>query len=182
MLYKGDDFIMRRPLVVSLLTLTILTLSVCCLSAALAQSLLFPQRGKGAQAASQAKNIYITLARQDASNTGISPGLFVRQIDLESGFNPRALSPAGAEGIAQFLPATAASLGINPWNPADALKGAARLMARYTKLFGGNYTKALAAYNAGPGAVQRALKRCGLVRWMHCLPPETQHYVQLILQ
>ena len=174
--------VMRRPLVVVLFILTALMLSVCCLSAAIAQSLLVPREGNGAQAAFQAKDMYIALARQDASNAGISPNLFVRQINLESSFNPRALSPAGAEGIAQFLPTTAAGLGIDPWNPAAALQGAAHLMARYLKLFSGNYAQALAAYNAGEPAVQQALHTCGSARWMHCLPAETQRYVHLILQ
>ena len=173
---------MRRPLVVVLFILTALMLSVCCLCATVAQSLLVPQRGNRAQITFQAKNMYIALARQDASNAGISPDLFVQQIATESGFNPQALSPAGAEGIAQFLPTTAASLGINPWNPAAALQGAAYLMARYIKLFSGSYAQALAAYNAGVSAVQHALNKCGSARWMHCLPAETQHYVQLILE
>src|SRR5439155_27143456 len=72
---------------------------------------------------------FVTLARQDASNAGISPDIFVRQINQESGFNPSAVSPAGAIGIAQFEPSTAAALGINPWDPVQSLQGAARLMA-----------------------------------------------------
>ena len=57
---------------------------------------------------------YVAIARQDAINAGISPDYFTRQINLESGFNPNASSPSGAVGIAQFLPSTAAGLGINP--------------------------------------------------------------------
>jgi len=71
----------------------------------------------------------VTLAEQDATNAGISPVYFVRQINLESGFNPNAVSPGGAEGIAQFEPATAAGLGIDPFNPTEALQAAAQMMA-----------------------------------------------------
>ncbi len=123
---------------------------------------------------------YMNLARQDAIDADIPPDWFVRQINMESGFNPKALSPAGAEGIAQFMPATAAGLGISPWDPVAALKGAAQLMARYQARYGGDYAKALAAYNAGSGTLQSALARCG-ASWLHCLPAETQHYIAVIM-
>jgi soluble lytic murein transglycosylase-like protein len=123
---------------------------------------------------------YVALAAQDALAAGISPTLFVRQINVESGFNPQALSPAGAEGIAQFLPGTAAALGIDAWNPVAALRAAAGLMASYVHRYGGNDAQALAAYNAGSGSLQGALNRCG-VQWLSCLPPETQRYIHLIL-
>jgi Transglycosylase SLT domain len=124
---------------------------------------------------------YVAIARQDAINVGISPDYFTRQIYLESGFNPNAYSPAGAEGIAQFEPGTAAGLGINPWNPVQALQGAARLMASYNHNYGGNYAMALAAYNGGSGTVQYAVNACGSSAWMNCLPPETRHYIYAIM-
>lgn len=174
---------MRQSLIVIILILTAIMLSLCCLSTTLALPLFFTQgRDSSQQTAFQTKDMYIALARQDASNAGISPSLFVRQIELESGFNPLALSPSGAEGIAQFMPVTAASLGINPWDPVAALNGAAHLMARYNKLFNGDYARALAAYNAGPDAVEHALNKCGSTRWMHCLAAETRHYIQIVLQ
>jgi len=114
-----------------------------------------------------------------ALNSGISPNVFVRQINQESGFNPRAVSPAGAIGIAQFEPATAAGLGINPWDPVQSLQGAARLMASYVWQYG-DIAKALAAYNAGPGAVQRAINLGGS-NWRVFLPFETQNYIRIIL-
>ncbi|GER86878.1 hypothetical protein KDW_10400 [Dictyobacter vulcani] len=123
---------------------------------------------------------YVSMARQAATDAGIAPDLFERQIRQESKFDPRALSPAGAQGIAQFMPATARSLGINPWNPEQALKGAARLMASYNKQYHGNYAAALAAYNAGPGAVATAVDQCGS-HWQSCLPAETQNYITVIL-
>lgn len=123
---------------------------------------------------------YVNLARQDALNVGFSPDVFVRQINQESGFNPSAVSPAGAIGIAQFMPATAASLGVNPWNPVQSLQGASRLMANYTQQYGRDVAKALAAYNAGPGTVQRAVSLGG-AGWRAFLPAETQNYIRVIL-
>jgi len=123
---------------------------------------------------------YRTIARRAAAHYGISPTLFERQINQESGFNPRALSAAGAEGIAQFMPATAASLGIDPWNPVDSLWGAANLMAQLHHRFGGDDAKALAAYNAGTGTVQHAV-RAGGSNWYSYLPAETQNYISVIM-
>ncbi len=126
------------------------------------------------------KSQYIAIAQQDATAAGISPVYFVRQINQESGFNPYAVSPAGAEGIAQFEPGTAAGLGINPWNPVQALQGAANLMAGYNRTYGGDYAKALAAYNGGTGTVQYAVNNCG-ANWLNCLPGETRHYIYVIM-
>ncbi len=123
---------------------------------------------------------YVAIAQQDASAVGIPATYFVRQIQQESGFNPNAVSPAGAVGIAQFEPGTAAGLGINPWDPIQALKGAAKLMANYARQYGGDYAKALAAYNGGTGTVQYAVNNCG-ANWLNCLPGETRHYVYVIM-
>lgn len=123
---------------------------------------------------------YVAIAQQDAIDAGIPSGYFVRQINAESGFNPNSVSPAGAVGIAQFLPDTAAGLGIDPWNPSQALRGAARLMASYTKQYGGDYAKALAAYNGGTGTIHRALTLCGS-NWLNCLPAETRNYIYIIM-
>ena len=131
-------------------------------------------------AASTSLKALVTLAGQDALAEGISPTVYVKQISVESSFNPRALSPSGAEGIAQLMPATAAALGVDPWNPVAALQAAARLMASYVSRYGGEYAKALAAYNAGYPTLDAAITRCGM-SWLQCLPAETQHYVQLIL-
>ncbi len=126
------------------------------------------------------KSQYVAIAQQDAIAVGISPVYFVRQINEESGFNPNAVSPAGAVGIAQFLPGTAAGLGIDPRNPIQALRGAAQLMANYARQYGGDYAKALATYNAGSGTVQRAVNNCG-TNWLNCLPGETRHYIYVIM-
>ena len=125
-------------------------------------------------------NDYVDVARQAAASAGISPDLFVRQIQQESGFNPGATSPAGAVGIAQFMPATAASMGVNPYDPVNALYGGARLMAQLSNEFGGNYAKALAAYNGGPGAVDYAVS-VGGGNWLAYVPTESRNYVSIIM-
>jgi hypothetical protein len=109
------------------------------------------------------------VARAKAKKYGLDPGVFERQIQQESGFNPKIRSPAGALGIAQIMPATARGWGVNPLNPSQALDAAARNMARYVQQFG-SYEKALRAYNAGPGNVERSKSFA-----------ETNNYVRKIL-
>jgi len=121
---------------------------------------------------------YRALARQDATNAGIDPNLFVRQINEESGFNPNAYSSEGAIGIAQFLPTTAQGLGINPRDPVASLQGAAQLMASYVRKYG-DYRHALAAYNCGSGCLERAMRRCLYFYW--CVPAQTQRYIDAIM-
>src|SRR5215471_14488540 len=112
-------------------------------------------------------------ARQAANRAGIDPDIFLKQIQQESGFNPGARSPAGAIGVAQFMPDTARGLGVDPTDPYASLNGAAQLMASNLQKYGGDYAKALAAYNAGPGNVDK----------YGGVPPfeETQRYVNTIL-
>lgn len=126
------------------------------------------------------KSQYIAIARQDALNAGIPPDAFVRQINTESGFNPYAVSPVGAVGIAQFMPATAATMGVDPYDPISALSGAARFMAQLNNEFYGDYAKALAAYNAGSGNVIQAVN-IGGANWLSYMTYETQHYVHTIM-
>ena len=116
---------------------------------------------------------YRTIARQIAQQYGIDPDVFVAQINQESGFNPNAKSPAGAEGIAQFMPGTAQGLGIDPMDPIQALKGAAKYDAALLAKYHGDYRLMLAAYNAGEGNVDK----------YGGVPPfqETQTYVKNIL-
>jgi hypothetical protein len=103
----------------------------------------------------------------------VSAALISAQIYAESNFNPRAVSPAGAQGIAQFMPGTAAAYGLgNPFDPEQAIDTQAHLMHDLLRRFA-SVPLALAAYNAGEGAVAA----CG------CIPPypETQAYVAKIL-
>jgi soluble lytic murein transglycosylase-like protein len=122
---------------------------------------------------------YRCMARADATNAGISADLFERQIQAESGFNPDAISPAGAIGISQFMPSTAAGLGIDPHDPVQSLSGAASLMARYYTTYQ-SYEKALSAYNCGTDCVNRAVAQYG-PNWEAGLPAETQNYIRVIM-
>ena len=118
---------------------------------------------------------YHQLARLDAQHAGISADLFERQIQVESDFNPNAISPAGAIGIAQFEPSIAQGLGINPYDPVQSLSSAAGLMAHYFTTYQ-SYAKALACYNAGCNALDTALAQCW-TGWRLCIPAETQRYI-----
>lgn len=111
---------------------------------------------------------YRRAARHAAQRHGLDPDVFERQIQQESGFNPNARSPAGAQGIAQIMPATARGWGVNPSDPIASLDAAAKNMRRYVDQYG-SYRNALVAYNAGPGRVGGAL------------PAETQNYIRTIL-
>ena len=115
---------------------------------------------------------YASTIAQAASNNGIPASLLAALLYHESRFEPTAVSSAGAEGIAQFMPATAAGMGIDPDDPTEAINGAAKLLGSYTSQFG-SYSDALAAYDAGSSAVER----------YGGVPPyaETQAYVPAVL-
>jgi soluble lytic murein transglycosylase-like protein len=85
---------------------------------------------------------------------GVSAKLLAAVAKVESNYNPTAVSPAGAQGLMQLMPSTAAGLGVNALNPAQAVDGAARLLSSHLKEFG-SVPLALAAYNAGGGAVHK---------------------------
>jgi Transglycosylase SLT domain/D-alanyl-D-alanine carboxypeptidase len=110
---------------------------------------------------------------RSAARWGVPPALMAGQLMAESGFDPNAGSSAGAQGIAQFMPSTAASYGLtNPYDPVSAIDAEAHLMSDLLRQFG-SPELALAAYNAGPAPVEAC----------HCIPPypETQAYVTRIL-
>ncbi|WP_409332257.1 NlpC/P60 family protein [Trujillonella humicola] len=104
---------------------------------------------------------------------GVEPALLAAVARTESNFNSSAVSPAGATGLMQFMPATARGLGVDPGDPASAIDGAARYLRQLTDRFGST-DLALAAYNAGPGTVSR----------YGGVPPygETQSYVSKVLR
>jgi uncharacterized protein (TIGR02594 family) len=115
------------------------------------------------------------VARRKARKYGLRPEVFERQIDQESGFDDdviygRRSSPAGAQGIAQIMPATAKAWGVNPLRPRKALDAAAKNMASYVRKYG-SYENALRAYNAGPGAIEASKGYA-----------ETNNYVRTILR
>lgn len=110
---------------------------------------------------------------RSAARWGVPPALMAGQLMAESGFDPTAGSPAGAQGIAQFIPSTAAAYGLtDPYDPVAAIDAEAHLMSDLLRQFG-SPELALAAYNAGPAPVEVC----------HCIPsyPETQAYVTRIL-
>jgi membrane-bound lytic murein transglycosylase B len=82
---------------------------------------------------------------------GVDPRLLAAVAEVESSFNPTVTSPAGAQGLMQIMPGTAKDLGVNPWDPAQAVDGAARYLRDAINRFG--LAGGLAAYNIGPGAV-----------------------------
>jgi soluble lytic murein transglycosylase-like protein len=108
-----------------------------------------------------------------AQRNGLDPALLAGLIKQESGFNPNAGSPAGAQGLCQLMPGTARGLGVTDLHdPAQSIEGGAKYLAQQLKTFNGDVARALAAYNAGPGAVQR----------YGGVPPyaETQNYVRAV--
>lgn len=99
---------------------------------------------------------YEALIDQAAARNGLDPAVLHGLIQQESGFDPTATSSAGAAGLTQLMPGTASSLGVaNPLNPAESIEGGARYLGEMMGRFGGNTADALAAYNAGPGAVEQ---------------------------
>ena len=97
-----------------------------------------------------------SLLAQVAASYRVSPDLLAALVWQESRWQPGALSPKGALGLAQLMPGTARALAVDPRDPASNLAGGARYLRQMLDLFDGDVERALAAYNAGPGRVQRA--------------------------
>jgi peptidoglycan DL-endopeptidase CwlO len=126
----------------------------------------------GAPGAALAGVPYANLFTQAATRHGVDASLLAAVASQESSFNSQAVSPAGAQGLMQFMPATARGLGVNPLDPSSAIDGAARYLSSLTRQFGST-DLALAAYNAGPGTVSRY---GGIPPY-----PETQNYVRAVM-
>jgi cell wall-associated NlpC family hydrolase len=128
--------------------------------------------GPAAAASGALSTPYAGLFQAAETKYGVPATLLAAVAKQESGYNASAVSPAGARGLMQIMPATAQGLGVDPMQPAQAVDGAARLLRDLIGRFG-RVDHALAAYNAGPGAV---LRYDGIPPY-----PETQRYVPAVL-
>ena len=114
-----------------------------------------------------------SLIKEAAARYQVDPRLVAAVAQTESGGNQEAVSPAGAVGIMQLMPETAAGLGVNPYDKRQNIEGGAKYLRQMMDTFGGDVQKAVAAYNAGPQAVKE----------YNGIPPyrETQDYVNKVL-
>lgn len=126
-------------------------------------------------AVNMTKNQIKAIAIETAVKLGVPAALVLAMIQQESGFNPNAVSGAGAKGLMQLMPATAKELGVkNPFNPIDNINGGVRYIKQMLDMFGGNVELALAAYNAGAGNVKKAGNKVPNFK-------ETRNYVKTIM-
>lgn len=120
------------------------------------------------------------LVQAAAAQYGVDPTLALAVAQQESGLNPNATSSAGAQGVMQLMPATAASLGVtNAYDPTQNINAGVRYLASLISQYGGDTTKGLAAYNWGPGNLNNAIAAYG-GNWLSAAPAETQNYVAAI--
>lgn len=133
-----------------------------------------PQKIRVSKALQQRRQQWATTIDEAALKTGTPAALIHAVISVESGYKAAAVSSAGAIGMMQLMPKTAAMLGVNPWIEAENILGGAKYLAQLNRQFAGNWHLALAAYNAGPVAVTKHGYR---------IPPfsETQAYVPRVL-
>lgn len=119
-----------------------------------------------------------------ASRYGVDPALVKAVVQTESGFDPNAVSHAGAKGLMQLMDATARGLGVNDsFDPAQNIDGGTRFLSYLLRKYDGQVMPALAAYNAGPGRVDRLglTTDAQVAERIGELPQETQRYVHKVL-
>lgn len=117
---------------------------------------------------------YRSMLAEACAHHGVSFELALAVMAVESNFDPKAVSEAGAQGLMQLMPATAAEMEVeDPFDPKQNIFGGVRYLRYLTELFGGDLTRAIAAYNAGPSAVNRA---DGVPNY-----PETKAYLSRVL-
>jgi soluble lytic murein transglycosylase-like protein len=131
-------------------------------------------------AANSHASSYDQLFQQAENNYGLPAGLLSTMGFHESGFDPNAVSPVGARGVMQFMPATAQEYGIDPHDTPAAINAAGKKMAGLVKYYNGDMAKAVAAYNYGEGNLNNAIAKAG-DNWQSALPTETQDYLSRIL-
>lgn len=117
---------------------------------------------------------YAPLFAQSEKDNGLPANMLAAQGFVESNFNPRAISPAGAQGVMQFMPRTAADSNVRSFDPNSAIPGAGQLMGGFMQKYQGNPVEALAAYNWGPGHVDQWIQNG---RNVAQLPEETRNYI-----
>lgn len=125
--------------------------------------------------AADPKKAFEKIIMDNAARNNLSPDLVKRMIEVESGFDPKAVSRKGAMGLMQLMPQTATMLGVtDPFDPAQNIAAGTDYLASLLKQNSGNIELALASYNAGPGAVRRH----------GGVPPfrETREYIKKILE